>query len=169
VVAGFAGGLSAELRVGDLVLASEVVDEAGKRWVCVGDIKSVPVSRGVILSTPEVISDPARKARLGEVRDALAVEMEAAALARVCAEEGVPFACLRAISDTRDTPLPADLLGCLEGERVRAGRLLRALGRRPGLAWDLFSLARDSGRAADRLCTGLMDLLLNRQEQVPVP
>ena len=58
---------------------------------------------------------------------AVAVDMESAAVARITSEAGVPFACLRAISDDADTYLPESLLAVLEHGGVRPARLMAAI------------------------------------------
>jgi adenosylhomocysteine nucleosidase len=158
IMAGFAGALAPELRVGDLVLGTEVIDAAGARWTCsAGEV--LAAIRGRILSTATVLGEAADKADLYRRHQALAVEMESAGVARVCARQGIPFACLRAISDEQATSLPADLLSVLEGGQVATGRLLRAVLRRPGMVGDLLGLAAATRRAAASLSAGLMALL----------
>lgn len=49
-----------------------------------------------------IASDSARAAVLAAAPAALCVEMEGAAVAQVCFEHGVPFACVRTISDSAD-------------------------------------------------------------------
>jgi adenosylhomocysteine nucleosidase len=49
-----------------------------------------------------IASDSARADVLAAVPTALCVEMEGAAVAQVCHEHGIPFACVRTISDTAD-------------------------------------------------------------------
>ena len=64
---------------------------------------------GDIATGDQVIgSAPARKRVLEAVPEALCVEMEGAAVAQVCHEFGVPFACVRMISDQADETLNAD-------------------------------------------------------------
>lgn len=59
--------------------------------------------RGLIVSGDLFVSSAAQSAALRELLpDALAVEMEGAAVAQVCADSGVPFAVLRCISDRAD-------------------------------------------------------------------
>lgn len=61
------------------------------------------VRRGVIASGDQVIfSRRTRDMVCARVPRALCVEMEGAAVAQVCHEHGVPFACVRTISDVAD-------------------------------------------------------------------
>jgi adenosylhomocysteine nucleosidase len=65
--------------------------------------------RGLIVSGDLFVSSAAQSAALRELLpDALAVEMEGAAVAQVCADSGVPFAVVRCISDRADDSAHVD-------------------------------------------------------------
>jgi adenosylhomocysteine nucleosidase len=67
------------------------------------------VHEGLIVSGDRFVSSAAESARLrNELPDALAVEMEGAAVAQVCADFGRPFAVLRSISDRADDAAHVD-------------------------------------------------------------
>ena len=75
------------------------------------------VHRGLVLSGDHFIDDSGERARLQSLfPDALAVEMEGAAVAQVCAERKVPFAVIRAISDTADEEAGEDFLEFVDRE-----------------------------------------------------
>lgn len=62
--------------------------------------RSLEMHEGMILSGDQFISNAQTNASLKrELPEALAVEMECAAVAQVCSDYGVPFAALRIISD----------------------------------------------------------------------
>jgi adenosylhomocysteine nucleosidase len=66
------------------------------------------VHRGLVVSGDRFIADQfARDAVLAAAPDALAVEMEGAALAQVCYEYDVPCAVVRTVSDAADAHAPA--------------------------------------------------------------
>jgi adenosylhomocysteine nucleosidase len=66
------------------------------------------VHRGLIVSGDRFIASAEGVGALREaLPDALAVEMEGAALAQVCYEHGIPCAVIRTISDTADAAAPA--------------------------------------------------------------
>jgi adenosylhomocysteine nucleosidase len=66
-------------------------------------IDACALHRGLVVSGDRFVSTAAESAALrAELPDALAVEMEGAALAQVCHAFGVPFAVLRTISDRAD-------------------------------------------------------------------
>ena len=65
--------------------------------------------RGLLVSGDRFVSTAAESAALRrDLPDALAVEMEGAAVAQVCHDYGVPFAAVRTISDRADDAAHAD-------------------------------------------------------------
>jgi adenosylhomocysteine nucleosidase len=161
VSAGYCGALDPALQVGDLVCPSQVLDSTGASWPCGGldeprdPAQPLPWYRGRLVSMTEVVAGPEEKRLLGRTHTAVAVDMESAGVARWCQERGLRFACLRAVSDTQTTQLPPQLLGAMRGERVAMVRLAAAVFARPGLAAQLWRLARDSRRASERLAAGI--------------
>ncbi len=108
VSTGFAGGTRPGLRVGDLVIASEVIEvSSGQRR-----IPSLCPWNGRFLAGPlatvdRPLSDPKKKAEFGAVHGAIAVDMETAAVAAAASEVGVPWLALRAILDPMEVTLSA--------------------------------------------------------------
>jgi adenosylhomocysteine nucleosidase len=168
--AGFGGALDGRLRVGDLVLATEVVDAEGRcrptTWpgALPAGVGRPTLHRGRLLTAPGLLADPGEKRALGERHRALAVDMESAAVAERCTREGVPFGCLRAVSDDIHTALSPRLVSLLAGGRVAPLRLFAGLVRSPGLAGELWRLARDTHLAAERLAVALGELLTFKRE-----
>lgn len=154
--AGFSGALQPEQRVGDLVLATEVVDEHGGCWRT-DDLPRMrleaAVSRGRLLTVTRLVGEPEEKRRLGRAYQALAVDMETATVARLCRQHDVPFACLRVISDDWNTPLSPQLIELLEGGRVSMPRLIGATLRHPRIVLEMSRLAAQTRTAARRLLT----------------
>jgi len=166
---GFSGALEPVLRVGDLVLADEVVDDQGRRWPVTWPGELIPpvanapgsptLRRGRLLTVSSLVSTPKEKLNLGQKHRALAVDMETAEVARLCQERQVPFGCLRAISDDLSMPLSPRLLDLLRGGRVLPLRLLAGVAWRPGLLPELVRLADQTRTAARQLAAGLNELL----------
>ncbi len=69
------------------------------------------VHQGLIVSGDRFVSTRSESQRLQQaLPDALAVEMEGAAVAQVCHDYGIPFAAMRTISDRADDDAHADFL-----------------------------------------------------------
>ena len=104
VAAGFCGALDPGLRVGDLIAADAIVDEAtGDRFSPDARLlAAAPGARGTLVSAVRLARTPADRARL---RGAI-VDMESAALARAAAARGTPFLALRAVTDETRHRLP---------------------------------------------------------------
>ena len=144
VFTGVAGGLAEGVQVGDVVLATELLQHdmdasplfprfevpltgrsrfaadlglsatlraATLRCLGVADFgtRQPRLHEGLVVSGDRFVSSAAESAALrAALPDALAVEMEGAALAQVCADFGRPFAVLRTISDRADNAAHAD-------------------------------------------------------------
>jgi 4-hydroxy-3-methylbut-2-enyl diphosphate reductase len=133
-VAGVGGGLTRDLRPGDLVVASEIRDEAGSTLIScpsapllAGELRrsGLRVRVGPVVTVGHLVRGGQRE-RLA-ASGALVVDMESAQLAQ--AAEGKPLAVIRAVSDTPDHPL---LSPGVVGGGLAALRSLRAAG--PALA-----------------------------------
>lgn len=161
VMAGFAGSLTAELRVGDVFLASEIVDTAGNCWPATwpADCAPCPAMVGRLVTTPRLAGEAAEKRRLGEAYAARAVDMEAATVARFCQERGLSFACVRSISDNVDTCLSPYLVSLLGTGQVSIPRLIATLVLHPSVIGSLLQLARDTRLAARTLAEALVKML----------
>jgi adenosylhomocysteine nucleosidase len=168
--AGFSGALQAGQRVGDLILATEIVDEEGYRWLPRSHAprgnarpdapRRVPsLATGRLLTVPVLVGDPREKQRLGERYQALAVDMETAVVARLCQEHDTPLLCLRVISDDLNTPLSPHLVELLRRGRVTPPRLAWTLLRHPSLIRELGRLAGQTRFAARQLLAGVSDFL----------
>jgi adenosylhomocysteine nucleosidase len=159
--AGFSGALQPEQGVGDLVVATEVVDQQGDHWQAM--IPDAWVGQGIttgrLLTMPELVSDPHEKRRLGRCYGALAVDMESAIAARLCHQHSTPFACLRVISDDWQTTLSPHLVELLGQELVSIPRLVRKVLRHPMLIAELWRLAGQTRRASRRLLSPLSALI----------
>ena len=130
VVAGVGGGVSPELRAGDVVVASEVRDDIGRTvlraaapLVAALRQRGLRVHIGPMVSTDHIVTGPERErlARTG----ALAVDMESSAVVRALPTRDLPVAVVRVIVDTAYTPL-----GRLRtvGAGAKALRVLRRIG-----------------------------------------
>ena len=131
-IAGVGGGLAADLRPGDLVVASEVTDghtviPCPSAALLAGELRraGLRVRVGRVVTADHLVRGAERE-RLAAT-GALVADMESAVLARAAA--GRPLAVVRAVSDTPDRPLVSP--GVLGGG-LAALRSLRAAG--PALA-----------------------------------
>ena len=76
-----------------------------------GGVRAASVHRGLVASGDRFVSSAQESDRLRrELPDALAVEMEGAAMAQVCHDHQVPFAGVRLISDRADDAAHVDFL-----------------------------------------------------------
>lgn len=144
---GICGALSDDLNIGDIVAGSAV------------NGVEIPVPRcsakhvvGPIASIDCVAQTVEEKRRLRET-GAIAVEMEAAAVLERARRWGVPFFCIRAVSDVADEGFELDLNAARGANgRFRVGHILAQAARRPftGIP-ELIRLRRNSGIASRAL------------------
>ncbi len=150
---GFAAALVPALEPGEIVVPSEIV-AAPRHWPCARLAEPaagpplVPVAR--LAEAAEPLAAPREKAWLHLTSGAAAADMESAALARACAEEGLAFAALRVISDGASHRLPAWLSGAIDGRgRLRPPALVTGLCANPR-DWPAFAALARAGMRAER-------------------
>jgi adenosylhomocysteine nucleosidase len=155
---GWCGALDPALAAGDVVVASEVHDHAGgERFTPAQPATRRTCVHGAIECCARVAVNVAEKAALRD-GGAVAVEMEAAGVARAAAERSVPFYCVRAVSDIASAALPLDFNGLRNAQgQVSPWRVAAAVLRRPAAVAGLLRLRRDSRRAAQNLGDFLAD------------
>jgi nucleoside phosphorylase len=171
ILAGFSGSLVPTLPVGALIEATGVRTPSGASHAVTLPLRTSAV-KGPILSVNRFILARTEKEELHAATGALAVDMESGVVAQRCAEVGIPFGCLRVISDGLEADLPPELDTVTDGERVRLLPLLKALWRRPGLLRDLWRLANATRTAAKNLAAGLHEALRSlppEQRDAPAP
>jgi len=156
IVIGVAGALAAHLQVGDVVIPDVVVDLADDRELHPTQLGTSTTS-GRLLTSDDFIKDPATLTRLRDA-GATAIDMETAAIARVCEDNGVTWSAYRGISDDAFDPLVDEaVLALTQPDGTPDLRAVaRFVGRNPSRVRLLKRLARDLHAAT----TGAVDAAL---------
>ena len=139
---GTAGALDPDLEPGHIILPVSVRDVSGhsfatdRSWhetVLNSLTHRFRVSVGTLAQSNEVLANPASKARFRRECDAVAVDMESAAIAGQADEAKVPFLALRVVLDPADLHLPRCAVRCVdENGQISTTTLLAGLLRFPG-------------------------------------
>lgn len=152
VSAGYAGALTPTRAPGDLVTPAEIIDAQ------TGEHLATSQGSGVLVST-SVVASVKEKRALAQRFSAEAIDMEAAAVARVAQAYGREFVALKAISDELDFELPPmDRFISANGDFQTARFALHA-ALHPSLWPAVRKLARNSQRATLTLCAALEHLI----------
>ena len=95
--------LSAQLAAASQQVLAQAVQHLGAGTLGAFQLSSPRLHQGLIISGDRFVSTSAESHALRQaLPEALAVEMEGAAVAQVCRDYGVPFAAVRTISDRAD-------------------------------------------------------------------
>lgn len=152
---GFGGSLDPVLNVGDLVVATDVADEAGQSLHIDMQFPADPAAGqhvGKLLTCDRIIRTAAEKRTLHEKTQAVVVDMETVAVAAVCRDRKQRFLAIRVISDSATVDLPPEILSIVGATgSVRMGALVGSLFRRPSAAVDLWKLRGVAQQCAERL------------------
>jgi adenosylhomocysteine nucleosidase len=148
---GYCGGLDPALRYGEIVVADKVLDFAsGDEFACAEF--NVAARRGIVLSQDRIANNLKEKHELFEKTGACAVEMEAAGVAARAKRAGLPFHCIKAISDVATESFAFDLNKMRTSEgRVARGKIIVHALMRPNLVPGLLRLKRRTEEAARAL------------------
>jgi adenosylhomocysteine nucleosidase len=154
---GVAGGLASNLRTGDWVVASTVLDShvphaTDMTWSS-SLVATIPgATYAPILGVDAPVAEPAMKQKLHKTTGACAVDMESHVMVRLAAAHGLAFAAVRVIIDPAERAIPsAALLGMRPDGSANAWAVLRELVARPSQLLLLGRLAVDSFAARAEL------------------
>src|ERR1700686_2782719 len=162
ISAGLAGALAPELRVGETIFPSIVIDtQDGSRHETAihnAALGGSSLARTVLASYPEIAS-VAQKHQLAKSYGAHAVDMEAAAVARAAQAHNLSFLAIKAISDESDFELP-EMSRFIRDGKFQTRRFILHIAIRPWLWLNMIRLARNTQLASHSLCAWLRESAL---------
>jgi adenosylhomocysteine nucleosidase len=161
---GLAGSLVPDIAPARLLVAGQIADtRTGERYsLGFGE-------RKLLILTTLQVAGRAEKRRLAEsYPGAVAVEMEAATIARLAQANGIPMACLKAISDAADDDIP-DMNPFIDAEgRFQTARYAFRIAIQPRRWHQMVRLGENSKRASKELARAATELLADWRNGKPV-
>ncbi len=162
ISAGVAGALVPELRVGETIFPSTVIDtqDGSRHQTAIRDtaLSGSTLARTVLASYPE-IANVAQKQQLAKSYGAHAVDMEAAAVARSAQAHNLSFLAIKAISDESNFELP-EMSRFIRDGKFQTKRFILHVALRPWLWLKMIRLARNTQIASHSLCAWLRESAL---------
>jgi adenosylhomocysteine nucleosidase len=161
IVVGIAGAIENLTPIGALVLPELVVSGADG-----SEHRPTPLrvgnAHGKLWTTDELLLDPAVLADL-RAHGVVALDMETAAVAKVCDEHDVPWSVVRAISDrTGDGGVDAEIVGLSHPDgRLNFSAVARYLVRHPDALPRLVRLGKGAKLGAARAAETAINALIN--------
>jgi adenosylhomocysteine nucleosidase len=149
---GLCGALDPSLTVGDLVIGEAVADDADSydadaEWIARIAALLPEAKLGRFARAERPVATAADKAELRQRTGAIAVDLESFPVAKLAQWFGVPFAVIRAVSDSADRTLPpAAQVGLGADGRPAIGPVFASLRSNP---WQIGSLIRTALEAED--------------------
>lgn len=145
---GCAAGLTNDLRPGALVLAEQVIGEQRQfdtdaHWrnaIRHSLESSISISKGSLFTSTALVSRSQDKQHIRQTSQAVALDMESAAIAEAAAQANLPFLVIRSVADPVTMDLPqAVLAGLNDKGQVELPELLRYLLCHP---WEVIGLIK---------------------------
>jgi adenosylhomocysteine nucleosidase len=154
---GWAGALREELVSGQAYDVSTVIDaRTGERFVT-----AIPLNDCWLVTSPKV-ADAVEKQRLASTYESSLVDMEAAAIARLAKMRGIPFFCIKGISDGYCDKLPDFNRFISHDGQFQLARFIFFVLFRP-MHWPaLVRMGENSRKAARAIAASVHDLLDER-------
>src|ERR1035438_2481044 len=170
---GWAGSLREELVAGQAYDVSTVIDaRTGERFrtpYADGSMNGTPRSQNRDLGHPDLwlvtnakVADAAEKQRLASTYQAALVDMEAAAIARLARMRGIPFYCIKGISDGYSDQLPDFNRFISTDGQFQLLRFVFFALVRPWYWRALIRMGENSRKAARGIAASVLDLLDER-------
>jgi adenosylhomocysteine nucleosidase len=138
---GCAAALKPELKPGDLVLATQLIDadlaviKIDANWINFNQQKlqqHLIIQSGEIAESKTLVTSSTEKKQLQVKTGAIAVDMESIAVAKVAEQHQLPFLAIRAIADPANMDLPKAISAALNNQGdIELGKLLQFLAMHP--------------------------------------
>lgn len=151
ISAGWAGALREDVAAGTVIHASMVRD------LRTGEMLPSDGSGGLLLTAARVASREEKARLAGTYAGSVAVDMEAATLARLAGAHDLHFKAIKAISDTLGEDLPDMNPYLRENGTFATGRFAARMTLQPHYWKPLLQFGKQASLAADRLCAALAD------------
>jgi adenosylhomocysteine nucleosidase len=151
---GWAGALRDGFVAGQAYRVSGVIDaRSGERFNAAGE------SAECWLVTSDKVADQAKKRQLVPAHGAGLVDMEAAGVARLAAERGIPFYCIKGVSDGLADRLPDFNRFISADGKFQQIRFILFAKLRPWLWPALIRLGKNSKKSARGIAESLLEIL----------
>jgi len=160
ISSGFAGGVTEDLRAGDLVLAENFSDRqllsTAERVLAGQKVRTI-----TLFTAESIIDSIAERNKIVKEHAAAAIDMETEFITSACAAHGVRMLSLRVVSDTPHEPFPAPpaVLFDIEAQKPKSFRLGTYLVAHPTAIPRLLRFSRQISRARKNLTDALVRLL----------
>ena len=168
---GFCGSLSAALPVGSVVLGqsfqflqsleerceAELIGYAGTAGAIDELCRAVPARCAPVVTLPRPQAKTLLRRRF--LAAATVIDMESYFVAGFARDRGLPFFCLRAVSDAAQDEIGFDLDSISSNGRVRILKVVALLSRRPNLLPVFYCAWKRSRLAARQLARAFMALM----------
>jgi nucleoside phosphorylase len=152
VSTGLCGAVQSDLQIGDIIEATGLLDpDSHEHMTCSRVQSDLGTKCGVVLSADRVAGTIEEKRVLSQT-GALAIEMEAAGVARRAGAAQLPFCCVKVVNDRADEEFVMDFnqMRSIDGRFVR-GKIVAYALTHPQTISRLLSLRRRSHEAASAL------------------
>ena len=168
VSSGFAGGVGAEMNVGDLFIAENVSDSQ-LFAIAQRALTHAHPRTGKLSTSSRIVVSATQRMQFARSRGADAIDMETDVIEQTCVERGIPMLSLRAISDTLRDPFPAPpaVLFDIEQQKTPITGLAVYLITKPTAIGPLIRFARQIGRTRETLADALTSLVQDNSFRHP--
>ncbi len=169
ISAGFSGALEPQMKIGDIVVGTSLVDMHGQELNIDMQMPANPEQGlyvGRLLTADAIVRTVEEKRQLGERFTALAVDLESLAVAQVCQADKIPCLAVRVISDDMSADLPPEVMTVVASTGTRRlGAALGAIWNRPDSVKEMWHLRETAGQSATKLATFLDGIVIQLYRQ----
>ena len=171
VTTGYCGALDPALQESQIVLGTAILDLASQETIECETVHAAPegFATGVVVSQDRIAIAASEKQQL-HINGAIAVDMEAAGVARRARRAALPVYCIKVVSDLTDESFAFDLnkMRTTEG-RIARGKIVSYALSHPNLLPSLFRLKRRSEAAAKALGDFLVSCRVKSEPDSTLP